>query len=132
MKKSLPTSFAIAAIAIVGAVGAVSNPAHADVAKGEKVFKKCKACHTMEEGGKNRIGPNLFGIVGKPAAANADFSYSDALTAAAADGLVWTEENLDLFIKKPRKFLKKTKMSFAGVKKDEQRANLIEYMATFK
>lgn len=129
MKKTLISSLAVAFIGL--ALAAV--PAHAGShAKGEKVFKKCKACHTVDEGGKNKVGPNLFGIVGKAAGGVEGFKYSKALMEAAEGGLVWDEANLDAFLKKPKKFLKKTKMSFGGIKKDEQRANLIEYLKTLQ
>jgi len=125
MKKTLFSSLAAAVIGLT--IAAV--PAHAgDAAKGEKVFKKCKACHTTEAGGKNKVGPNLSGIVGKAAGAAEDFKYSDAMKEAAAGGLVWDEANLDAFLEKPKKFMKKTKMSFGGVKKDAKRADLIEYL----
>ena len=99
MKKVLISSIAVAAVAIMSAVSA---PAYADVAKGEKIFKKCKACHTVESGGANGMGPNLFGIVGRAAATADGFKYSDAMSEAAAGGLVWDEENLDGFLKKPK------------------------------
>lgn len=128
MKKTLISSLAIAAVGLAVA----TLPAHADVAKGEKVFKKCKACHTVDEGGKNKVGPNLFGVVDRAAGAVEGFKYSDAMMEAAAEGLVWDQANLDAFLKKPKKFMKKTKMSFAGVKKDDKRADLIEYLGTLK
>jgi len=125
MKKTLISSLAVAVIGL--AVSVV--PAHAgDAAKGEKVFKKCKACHTTEAGGKNKVGPNLSGIVGKAAGTVEGFKYSDALMEKAGEGLVWDEANLDAFLKKPKEFIKKTKMSFGGIKKDEKRADLIEYL----
>lgn len=110
-------------------LSATSALATGDVTKGAKVFKKCKACHTTEDGGKNKIGPNLFGIVGRSAASIEGFKYSKAMKAS---GLTWDEATLDSFIKKPKKFLKGTKMSFAGVKKEKQRADLIAYLNTFK
>ncbi len=129
MKKTLISSLAVAVVGL--AIAAV--PAHAgDAAKGEKVFKKCKACHTTDAGGKNKVGPNLHGIVGKAAGTVEGFKYSKALLEAAEGGLVWDEANLDAFLTKPKKFIKKTKMSFAGVKKDEQRADLIEYLKTLQ
>ncbi|GLQ05796.1 c-type cytochrome [Sneathiella chinensis] len=103
--------------------------AEGDPAKGEKVFKKCQACHTIEEGGKNKIGPNLFGVVGREAAKVEGFKYSSAM---ADSGLTWDEATLDQYLTKPRSFLKGTKMSFAGIKKEDQRADLIAYLATFK
>lgn len=128
MKKTLISSLAVAVVGLTVA----ALPAHADVAKGEKVFKKCKACHTVDEGGKNKVGPNLFGVVDRAAATVEGFKYSKAMKEAAEGGLVWDQANLDAFLKKPKKFMKKTKMSFGGVKKDAKRADLIEYLGTLK
>ncbi len=116
-----------AAIAI--SFAATTASAAGDVKKGEKVFKKCKSCHTVKQGGKNKIGPNLFGITGKKAATTEGFKYSKAMTAA---DITWDDASLDEFIKKPKKYLKGTKMSFAGVKKEKQRINLIAYLHTLK
>lgn len=116
-----------AAIAITFA--ATTAMAAGDVKKGEKVFKKCKSCHTVDQGGKNKIGPNLFGIVGRSSASIDGFKYSKAMKAS---GFTWDQATLDGFLKKPRKFLKGTKMSFAGVKKEKQRVNLIAYLETLK
>ena len=91
---------------------------------GEKVFKKCKACHNFK---KNGMGPNLAGIVGRKAG-SLKFKYSKAMKNKASEGLVWTEENLDKFLKKPRSFIKKTRMAFGGLKKDKDRKALIEYL----
>lgn len=101
--------------------------ASADVAKGEKVFKKCGSCHTTEEGGKNKIGPNLHAILGQAKGAVAGFSYSAALLEKGGD---WSYESLDAFLKKPKDYIKGTKMSFAGLKKPTDRANLIAYLRT--
>jgi len=101
------------------------------VAAGEKAFKKCAACHQVGEGAKNKVGPQLNGIVGAPAGAHVDFKYSKAMQDAAAGGLVWTEADLAEFLKKPRDFLKGTKMSFAGFKKDDEVAAVIAYLKTF-
>jgi cytochrome c len=101
--------------------------ASADVAKGEKVFKKCGSCHTVEEGGPNKIGPNLHGILNAEKGAHGDFSYSSALL---EKGGTWGYEDLDLFLTKPSTYIKGTKMSFAGLKKPEDRANLIAYLRT--
>lgn len=119
---------AATAVVLMG-TGASLAMADGDVKKGQKVFKKCKACHTINEGGKNKIGPNLFGVVGRSSAKVDGFKYSKVMKAA---NLEWNEENLDGFLKKPKKFMKGTKMSFAGVKKESQRKNLIAYLATLK
>ena len=95
-------------------------------ASGEKIFRKCKACHNFK---KNGIGPNLAGIVGRKAG-SVEFRYSKAMKVKAADGLIWNEANLDKFLKKPRSFISKTRMSFGGIKKDEDRKALIEYLKT--
>jgi len=99
-----------------------------DVEAGEKVFRKCKACHQVGEGAKNRVGPILTGIVGKVAGQNADFKYSDAMAAKGEEGMEWTVENLSAFLEKPRDFVKGTKMSFPGLKKEDERANVITYL----
>jgi cytochrome c len=102
--------------------------ATADPAAGEKVFAKCKACHTIEQGGADGIGPNLFGVIGKPVGKHAaGFGYSAALSGHGGD---WTFENMDLWLLKPSAFAEGTLMSFAGLPKTEDRANLVAYMNT--
>ncbi|CAH0498306.1 cytochrome c family protein [Novosphingobium sp. CECT 9465] len=97
-----------------------------DVAKGEAVFAKCKACHTAAQGGASGIGPNLFGIVGKPVGKHAaGFAYSADL---AAKGGNWDFATLDTWLKNPKAFAAGTKMSFAGLPKGEDRANVILYL----
>ena len=103
----------------------VAVPASAgDAANGEKVFKKCKACHTLEAG-KNKVGPSLAGIVGAKAGSVEGYKYSKAM---AGSDVVWDEANLDTYLTKPKDFMKGTKMSFAGLKKEEDRADVIEYL----
>ena len=99
----------------------------ADVKKGKKVYRKCVACHSIKKGARHKIGPNLFGIVGNPSGNALGYTYSKAMKMA---NLTWDEATLDMFIKKPKKLIKKTKMSFAGIRKNEQRANLIAYLKT--
>ena len=98
----------------------------ADVTKGEAVFAKCTACHTIAQGGPNGIGPNLWGIMGKPIGQHAaGFAYSPAL---ADHGGNWDFENMDAWLTSPRAFANGTKMSFAGLGNPEDRANIIAYL----
>ena len=101
------------------------------VSKGEKVFKKCKACHQVGDGAQNKTGPILTGIVGSPAGAVEGFKYSDAMQDAASAGLVWTSEELSAFLVKPKDYMKGTKMSFAGLKKETDQAAIIAYLQSF-
>lgn len=98
--------------------------AAADAGAGERVFNKCKACHKLD--GSNGTGPHLDGVVGRAVAAVDGFGYSDAMAAVDGD---WTPEELDAFIENPRSDVEGTKMSFAGIKDVEDRANLIAYLA---
>ena len=100
--------------------------ADGDAAAGEKVFVKCKTCHTLEVG-KNKVGPSLAGLIGRPAGSLADFNYSDAMKAS---GLTWDEATLNEYLADPKGKVPGNKMVFAGVKKDEDRANLIAYLKT--
>ena len=100
--------------------------AAADAAAGKKGARKCSACHTFEDGGADRIGPNLWNVVNRPIASDADFTYSEALKGKS--GETWTYENLSAFLTKPKDFAPGTKMSFAGVKKIGARADLIAYL----
>lgn len=100
--------------------------AQGDAAKGEAVFKKCIACHTIAQGGANGIGPNLYGIVGKPVGKHAaGFAYSPALSGHGGN---WDFANLDAWLTNPKKFAEGTKMSFAGLPAGPDRANLIVYL----
>jgi len=100
--------------------------AAADPAKGEAIFAKCTACHTIAQGGANGIGPNLFGIIGKPIGKHAaGFAYSGDLSGHGGD---WTYENLDHWLKSPKAFAAGTKMTFAGLGKAEDRANLLAFL----
>ncbi len=98
------------------------------VAAGEKVFKKCKACHAVGEDARNKVGPILNGIVGADLGAVEGFRYSKALQARAEEGAVWDAGALDAFLAKPKDWLKGTKMSFAGLKKEEDRGAIIEFL----
>ena len=102
------------------------------VEKGEKVFKKCKACHQVGEGAKHRTGPILNGVVGRAAGSAEGFKYSGAIEDAGAGGLVWTADALAEFLSNPKGYLKGNKMSFAGLKKEDDRAAVIAYLSTQK
>ncbi len=103
--------------------------AKADAAAGEAVFKKCGACHSGDKGGANKVGPNLWGIVGRPIAAHEGFNYSAGIKEFAA-GKSWDYEELSTFITKPKAYIKGTAMGFAGLAKAEDRANLLAYLRT--
>lgn len=105
--------------------------AEGDVAKGEKVFKKCKACHAVGDGAKHKVGPELNGVVGRAIAGAEGFKYSDALGTLGAEGKTWTAEELAAFLTKPREYAKGTKMSFAGLRKEADRTDVIAYLESF-
>lgn len=126
------------------ALMALSSPAFAggDAAKGEKVFKKCKACHS-EEAGKNKVGPSLFGVVGRHAGTVEGYKYSKINGEASHAGLVWDEDTIAAYLEDPQKYLEsyleakgmkgdgKTKMNFK-LKKEDERADVAAYLATLK
>jgi cytochrome c len=99
--------------------------ASGDAAKGEQVFKKCAACHNIAPGGGNGLGPNLHGIMGAPIAGRAGFAYSDALK---SKGGTWTFDAMSEWLQSPKNFAPRTKMTFAGLSKPEDRANILLYM----
>ncbi len=109
-----------------GPVSSLPLLASADPGDGEKVFKKCTSCHTIDDGMKDGTGPHLYGVVGRDKAAVAGFGYSNGLTEMGGS---WTYEALDAFLRKPKDYVKGTKMSFAGLKKPKDRAAVIAYMA---
>jgi cytochrome c len=100
--------------------------AAASVESGEGAAKKCAACHSFEQGGANKVGPNLWGVVNRPIAGHEGFSYSTAL--AEKSDQVWDYEELSAFLADPKGYAPGTKMSFAGIKKDEERADVIAYL----
>jgi len=102
----------------------------ADVSAGEASARKCAACHSFGQGEPAKVGPNLYGIVGGPTAHMEGFRYSEALQAKHAEGVTWTFENLDHFLENPKGFVPGTAMAFAGLKKPDERADVIDYLRT--
>lgn len=103
--------------------------ASADVAGGQSAFRKCAACHTVENGGANRVGPNLWNIVDRPIAAADGFGYSSSMREFAQDGNeVWDYDHLNEFLAAPKKYIRGTAMGFAGLKKEQERADVIAYL----
>ena len=96
-----------------------------DLAHGEKVFKKCTACHQIAASGKNMIGPNLWGVIGRTAGSISDYKYSKAMMAHAKE---WSFEEMNSYLIKPQAHIKGTKMAFAGLRKEKDRASVILYM----
>lgn len=114
--------FALAAVTFL-------TPALADdPGAGEKVFRKCIACHAVGEGARNKMGPELNGLFGRRAGTVPNYNYSEA---NKNSGIVWTEDNFATYIRDPRGFMKGTKMSFPGLKKDQEIADLIAYLKQF-
>ena len=105
--------------------------ASADATAGETVFKKCASCHTSDKGGANKVGPGLWDIVNRPIASHEGFSYSAGMTTfSEGHKVVWDYDHLNYFLEAPKKHVPGTAMGFAGLKKDDERANLIAYLRT--
>ena len=96
-----------------------------DINHGQKVFKKCAACHLVNKGGANKIGPALYGVLGRKVASKEDYKYSKAMASYNKD---WTFEEMNGYLKKPQSYIKGTKMAFAGLRKEKDRASVILYM----
>ncbi|MCI4661765.1 MAG: cytochrome c family protein [Neomegalonema sp.] len=129
IKQVLTAALLTAAAIAPGAAFAEDNAAAiaalgGDAKKGEKVFKKCKACH-VADAEKNKVGPHLVGIIGRPAAAVEDFKYSDAMKES---GVTWTAETIAAYLKKPKDYIPKNKMSFAGLRKEKDINNILAYL----
>jgi cytochrome c len=114
---------------VVEAAETAPNPAL--IAAGETVYKKCKACHAVGEGARNRVGPHLNGLFGRTAGGAEGFRYSSAMGDKGAAGLVWTPETLDAFLADPKGYVPKTKMSFRGLDDAEDRAAVAAYLSQF-
>lgn len=120
-------ALAILVLAGVNAGTVAGAQAAGDVASGEKIFNKCKTCHTLEAG-KNKIGPSLQGVLGRTAGTAANFNYSEAMKNAGAGGLVWSEETLDKYLTAPKELVPGNKMPFPGLPKPDERADVIAYL----
>jgi cytochrome c len=125
-------ALAFSAPALAQAAKPAAAPAYSSLkgnaAAGAKVFAQCKACHVTDKG-VNRVGPSLFGVVGRKAGTVPGYTYS---AANKNSGVTWTPDKLYTYLENPRKFMPGTKMAFAGIKNPQQRADLIAYLATFK
>ena len=117
----------LASVLLISGGTVAAQAADGDAAAGKTVFNVCKACHTIEAGGPNRVGPNLHGIVGRKAGSHDGFSYSDAMKNS---GITWDEAKLNEYVKDPKATVPGNKMAFAGVKDDAKRADLIAYLAS--
>jgi len=120
---------ALVLIGLVGLVAAGAAQAAGNATAGAQVFVRCAMCHSNAKGEGNKIGPNLFGVVGRRAGTAADFSYSAAMKNA---GFVWTNAKLDAYIAAPAKVVPGNKMMFPGIAQASQRADLIAYLDTLK
>lgn len=128
MKRVLRFSLSVAAAAFCSATAADD---FGDPDAGEKIYAKCKRCHEIGVGARHRIGPHLNGLFGRAAASHGDFRYSKAMARAGAGGLEWHADTLDAFLENPRTLASGTRMSFAGLKRPEDRADLIAYLRFF-
>lgn len=119
------TSFLVALTVLITTFsGQLARADDGDPVRGQMIFNKCKMCHTVIEGPK-KIGPHLRNIIGRKAGSVPAFRYSKAM---AASEVVWNEQTLDQFLKKPAKFMRKNQMTFSGIRKDQQRLDLIAYL----
>ena len=125
----LKTAAAITSLAI--GLSLPSAAAAQDAAAGEKVFKKCSACHAVGEGAGNKVGPHLNDLFGRVAGSIEGFKYSNGMVEAGQNGLVWNAETIAEYLANPRGMIKGTRMAFAGLKKEDELADVIAYMATF-
>jgi cytochrome c len=125
----LATNSAPAALGIVLTVSLAGAAPAANVANGKALFSRCAACHTVDKGGPNGLGPNLYGVVGRKAGSKKDFSYSAAMRNS---GIVWTNQKLDAYIAHPADLVPGNRMAFAGLPDAKQRTDLIAWLDTLK
>jgi cytochrome c len=123
--EQVSTASSSTTIAVDEKVDIAALMAMGDIASGEKIFKKCAACHSIIKGGKNAIGPALYNVVGRKVGSIDDYKYSKALASYEKE---WTLEELNGYLTKPAKWIKGTKMAFAGLRKEADRASVIKYL----
>jgi cytochrome c len=123
--KNKPTDGTLQEIKVVEKIDIVAVMAQGDIDSGKKIFKKCAACHSINKGGANKIGPALYNVVGRKVGVLDNYKYSKTL---ASYGKEWTFEELNGFLIKPSAYLKGTKMSYAGLRKETDRASVIKYL----
>ena len=117
---------------IAGVLALAAFPAAADhPVLGERVWNKCRACHAVGPDARNKVGPQLNNLIGRPAGAIEGYRYSRAMLEAGAQGLVWDEETLDAFLARPRSYIRNTRMSFSGLGKEGERQALVAYLRHF-
>ena len=126
-------TFAIAGLFALTAGAAIAQDAElaGDAEAGERVFRRCMACHAVGPDAQSKVGPVLNGVIGRTAGTYEGYEYSDAMVEAGANGMVWTPEELDHYLLKPKDHVPGTKMAFPGLRKDEDRADVIAYLGTF-
>ncbi len=117
-------------LSVLVAALVVATAAHAegDAAAGQRVFNQCRACHTIDQGGRNGVGPNLYGVVGSKAGQREGFRYSANMQELAATGFIWTDENLRKYLANPKEVLPKGSMAFVGLKNPQQIEDVIAFL----
>ncbi|WP_299784215.1 c-type cytochrome [uncultured Roseobacter sp.] len=123
--------FLPAVLAAISVAGAVWAEGFGDAKAGARVFTKCKGCHEIGQGARDRIGPHLNGIFGRRAAAHEGYAYSKSMARAGNDGLIWTAETLGAYVENPRALVSKTRMSFRGLKDAQDRADLLAFLRDY-
>lgn len=119
-----------AGLLTLAAAPALAEPGNIEA--GEDVFKKCRACHDAGPDAKNKVGPQLTGVVGRKVGSAPDYTYSDANKAFGDKGAIWTEDELFKYLANPLAYMPKTKMAFAGLSDEQDRRDVIAYLAQFK